>query len=414
MSYTFKRRVTVGKGSKITDAPYLATPVGWPVKATIDEGVGVAFVGARPHVARSNGPIDLEKKFMLWLLALLAVAWSAYATIAAPRVGFAESIVLVVVLGFAAAAVAHYVLFKPIRVLVLRAEAVGAGDFTRRLRVQRHDEIGSLALAMDTMCDQLEAAKLAADDHIAALDQLRHSDRVATLGRLASSVAHELGNPLNVIELRAQLITSGDATTLAQAQQNAAVIVEQSRRMTRIIGEILSFVRVRPATISRLDLVSVLRKAIALSEHISKKHKTQVVLEVPATHIEVDGDADKLLQVAVNLMVNGMQAMPHGGTVNVAIRDEHRAPIDDPEGEHRHYVCVEFRDRGTGIAPDELGKVFEPFFSTKSSDGGTGLGLSVAQGIAREHEGWISVESELGQGASFVVHLPQAGLEGES
>jgi two-component system NtrC family sensor kinase len=362
--------------------------------------------------ARSR--VDLEKRFRLWLLALVAATCAIYAALAPSRFGLGESIVLMGALGMVAATVAHHVLFKPIRVLVLRAEAVGAGDFTRRLRVDRRDEIGSLALAMDTMCDQLEAAKLAADDHIAALDQLRHSDRVATIGRLVSSVAHELGNPLNVIELRAQLIYSGDCATLEQARQNAGVIVEQTRRMTAIIGEILSFARIRPTSISRLDLASVLCKAITLSQHISRKHKTQIVFHAPATRIEIDGDADKLLQVAVNLIVNGLQAMPHGGAVNIRLGDEHCAPIDDPAGEHRHYVRVEVSDGGVGIAADNLAKVFEPFFSTKIADGGTGLGLSVAQGIAREHEGWLSVESELGHGSTFVVHLPKAGAQGGS
>jgi two-component system, NtrC family, sensor kinase len=355
--------------------------------------------------------MGLEKKFMLWLLALLLVTCAAYAALPSARSGFGESIMLLASLGLLAATVAHFVLFKPLRVLVMRAEAVGAGDFTKRLRVERRDELGSLAIAMDTMCDQLETAKFATDDHLAALDQLRHSDRIATLGRLASSVAHELGNPLNVIELRAQLICSGDAATLEHARQNAAVIVEQTRRMTSIIGEILSFARIRPTTISRLDLVSVLHKAITLSEHVSKKHRTQIVFEAPPAGIEIDGDADKLLQVAVNLIVNGKQAMPQGGAIKIALRDEQRRPIDDPEGDLRDYARVEITDGGVGIAPDDLAKVFEPFFSTKIADGGTGLGLSVAQGIAREHDGWLSVESELGHGATFVVHLPKAGGE---
>jgi two-component system, NtrC family, sensor kinase len=260
--------------------------------------------------------------------------------------------------------------------------------------------------------DQLEAAERAHEEHVAALDQLRHSDRIATLGRLASSVAHELGNPLNVIELRAQLITSGAATTLEQAQQSAAVIVEQTRRMTRIIGEVLSFARMQPARIARTDLTMVLRKALALSQHISKKHGTNIQLELPETAVELDGDADKLLQIIVNLVVNGIQATLGGGTLSVRIDEEHRAALDDPDGKHRRYVRVDVADHGVGIPGDLLSKVFDPFFSTRTAEGGTGLGLSVAQGIAREHEGWISVTSELGRGSTFKVYLPKHGLRG--
>ena len=171
---------------------------------------------------RSNDGMGLEKKFVLWLSAVLAVGTVVYSLLEAERTNSIATLLVIAVVGATAWAIAHYVLFEPMRRLVVMAKAVGAGDFSKRLRFDRPDEIGSLALEMDTMCDQLEAAELVSEAHIAALEQLRHSDRIATLGRLASSVAHELGNPLNVIELRAQLITSGDTATLHQAQQNAA------------------------------------------------------------------------------------------------------------------------------------------------------------------------------------------------
>jgi two-component system NtrC family sensor kinase len=356
--------------------------------------------------------MDLEKRFALWLSALLAASCVIYLTVQTHRTNVMLPIVLSIVVAALASAIAHYVLFKPIRQLVVMAKGVGSGDFSKRLRFDRNDEIGSLAFEMDTMCDQLQAAQAAADARIVALDQLRHSDRISTLGRLASSVAHELGNPLNVVELRAQLITSGAASTLAQAQQSAAVITEQTRRMTRSIGEILSYARMQPAKISRLDLVGVVRQAIALSEHTSKKHRASIRFEAPKTEIEIEGDADKLLQIIVNLVSNGMQAMPAGGMLNVSLCDERRPPLDDPDGATRRYVCVDVADHGVGIPADVIGKVFEPFFSTRAADGGTGLGLSVAQGIAREHEGWISVESELGRGSSFKVHLPRQDVKG--
>jgi two-component system NtrC family sensor kinase len=359
-----------------------------------------------------NDRMDLETRFALCIFVLLAVSCGIYLTINAHSPSLMLPVVMSIGVAVLAWAIAHYVLFKPFRQLVVMAKAVGSGDFSKRLGFERKDEIGSLAFEMDTMCDQLQAALAASEAHIIALDQLRHSDRVATLGRLASSVAHELGNPLNVIELRAQLIATGAVGTLAQAQQSADVITEQTRRMTRIISEILSFARVQPAKISRLDLVAVVRKAIALSEHTSKKHKASISFDVPKTVIEIDGDADKLLQIMVNLMVNGMQSMPAGGTLNVSLRDEQRSPIDDPEAEPRDYVYVDVVDHGVGIAADVIDKVFEPFFSTKGADSGTGLGLSVAQGIAHEHAGWITVESELGRGSSFKVHLPRCEAKG--
>jgi signal transduction histidine kinase len=350
--------------------------------------------------------MDLETRFVLVLSAVLGVG-TTYLALAVQGASIALALTVALGIGLFTTLIAHFGLFNPIRRLVEMARAVRAGDFSERLRFGRGDEIGTLAFEMDAMCDQLEAGQRATNEHLATLDQLRHSDRIATLGRLASSVAHELGNPLNVIELRAQLIASDDIATSEQVQYSARVIVEQTRRMTRIIDEILSFARIHPAKTSRLDLRSVLRKAIAVSEHTARRLRTRIAYAAPAGSLEIDGDADRLLQVFVNLIVNAAQAMPEGGEVRVRVHDDEMlAPIDDPTGAHRAYLCIVVSDDGVGIPAELVAKVFEPFISTKVADGGTGLGLSVAQGIAREHDGWISVESELGDGASFKVLLP--------
>ncbi len=261
---------------------------------------------------------------------------------------------------------------------------------------------------------QLETARKASDALIQALDQLRHSDRVATIGRLASSVAHELGNPLNVIEMRAQLLVAGDVTTLADARDNASIIVSQARRMTRIIGEILSFARRQPPHLSELDLVSVVRNAIALSEHTARKRLLSIRFEPGPTSVDVHGDGDKLLQIVVNLVLNGVEATEAGGVVQVGVRNAPGALRHDPFGIEEPYVCIDVIDHGIGIPQESISKVFDPFFSTKLANEGTGLGLSIAQGIAKEHEGWIEVESTVGCGSHFTVYLPRDGRKDSS
>lgn len=357
--------------------------------------------------AHSSLGMNIERKFILGLVLVLGAGCMAIYAFWISQTSLMAPLAVVLGVGVLASAVAHYSLFRPVRQLVVMARAVGAGDFSKRLNLDRRDEIGSLAAEMDAMCDQLEVARCAAEAHIVALEQLRHSDRVATLGRLASSVAHELGNPLNVIELRAQMIASGDVDTLSQAQFNATVIEEQAQRMTRIIGQVLSFARRQPAQLVRLDLVSVLRKAISLTEHISKQHKATLQLQVHRSRIELAGDRDKLLQVIVNLLVNGIQASPQNALVRIRTSEMTRAAADDPDGETHSYVCIEVIDQGAGIEEHLLSKIFDPFFSTRLAAGGTGLGLSVAQGIALEHEGWIVASSEAQQGACFKVYLPK-------
>ncbi len=177
---------------------------------------------------------------------------------------------------------------------------------------------------------------------------------------------------------------------------------------------ILSFARRQPARLARFDLVSLVRKAIVLCEHTSRKCETSIQLDAPEAALEIEGDGDKLLQIIVNLVMNGIQAMPRGGMLKLHVCEELCAPADEPDAAPREYLCIDVTDHGVGIPPDLVSGIFEPFFSTRSADGGTGLGLSVAMGIAQEHEGWISVESERVRGSSFRVHLPKFGLRSDA
>ena len=370
---------------------------------------------------------SVEKKLFLALITLLSSAcllfnvWehrrvqAATESLGPEARAFAREVLaanaiatIVLTLGVAAITVgiARFVLLVPLRRLVAMARAVRDGDFRHRLGMSRDDDIGQLAKEMDATCDKLEAAQRATESHIAALEQLRHSDRISTLGRLAASMAHELGTPLNVVELRAQMIASGETATLADIRKDAAIIVQQAQRMTRIIDEVLSFARRRPPKLSRVDLVDVVQRAIALSAQTAKKRSVVVQLDAPSAGMDIEGDADKLLQIVLNLVINGAQAM-RGGALTVGVRDVHRPPENDPDGPFGRYACIDVVDQGVGIEKECLPRIFEPFFSTKSADEGTGLGLSIAQGIAREHEGWISVVSEAGRGAAFSVYLPR-------
>jgi len=373
------------------------------------------------------GVLNVEKKLALALLATLAPAcllfnvWEhrrvqAVAASLPPEASaiarelLSASVMASVAVIFGvtaiAVAIAHFVLLEPLRQVFVMARAVRNGDLGHRLRLNRNDEIGQLASEMDGTCDELEAAQHATEAHIAALEQLRHSDRISTLGRLAASVAHELGTPLNVVELRAQMIASGETASADDTRHDATIIVQQAQRMTRIINEVLSFARRRPPKLQRVDLVEVVRRAIALSAQTAKKRNVVVRLDAAGGGVIIEGDADKLLQIVLNLVINGAQAMS-GGVLTVGVRHVRHAPENDPGGPEESYACIDVVDQGTGIAKESLTKIFEPFFSTKSADEGTGLGLSIAQGIAREHEGWISVVSEAGRGAAFSVYLPE-------
>jgi signal transduction histidine kinase len=237
------------------------------------------------------------------------------------------------------------------------------------------------------------------------LEQLRHADRLGTLGRLASTVAHELGTPLNIIGARATMIAAGEVTG-EDVRENARIIAEQSTRMARILGEILTFSRRAPMTFTELDLSEVVEKAMTLASWLAKKDGP-VKLQVSGSGGHVRGDAGKILQVLMNLILNGLQAMPAGGTLRVRLRTESCTPRGASVDTKQPYARIDVMDEGAGIPGKILPRVFEPFFTTKPATEGTGLGLAIAQGIALEHGGWIDVESKAGHGACFTVRLPR-------
>jgi two-component system NtrC family sensor kinase len=296
---------------------------------------------------------------------------------------------------------------RPAEMLIEQARRVGAGDLTARLDLPRRDELGVLAHEMNAMCDQLAVARARIDEEvagrIAALEQLRHADRMRTIGQLASGIAHELGTPLNVVAGRARMIATRELAG-DDALESARVIGEQAERMTRIIRQLLDFARGRKPEKGEEDLWRIVDRTMELLQPMARKRGVTLVCgERGPAPVEVD--ATQLQQVLANLVVNGIDAMPEGGELHVSVGRRALSPPDG--GPARPMTCVDVRDRGEGIPPEHLPRVFEPFFSTKGVGEGTGLGLSVSWGIVAEHGGWIGVQSRVGEGSCFTVALPE-------
>jgi signal transduction histidine kinase len=283
---------------------------------------------------------------------------------------------------------------RPIGRLVAVARRIGSGDLASRVVFGQRDELAALAHEMNTMADRLAVA----------LEQLRRADRLATVGTLASGVAHELGTPLNVILLRAKRAAAGDGE---DGPESARVIVEQSERMTRIIRQLLDFARPRKPVRAPADVRALARGALAMLEPLAKKRGVSLAVENGAAPATASVDAGQLQQVLTNLAMNGMQAMPRGGALTVSVGAVRARPPAPAEAAEDDYVRIDVRDEGDGIPAENLPRLFEPFFTTKEVGEGTGLGLPVSHGIVREHGGWIAVSTELGRGSCFSVFLPQ-------
>ncbi|MCW5781918.1 MAG: PAS domain S-box protein [Nitrospirales bacterium] len=223
-------------------------------------------------------------------------------------------------------------------------------------------------------------------------DQLRKTERLAELGTLASGMAHEIGTPMNVILGRAELLMrkAQDERT----RKGLETIVTQVERITKIMNQLLSFARKRPAVRQAVNLEAVMIDVLdVLQERLGKQH-IQVKKTVSPQLPKVLADPDHMNQVLLNLILNSCQAMGDGGTLNLALH-----PTDD-------MVELTVQDTGSGIPQEQLAKIFDPFFSTKAVGEGTGLGLTVVHGILQEHQGAIRVASVPGQGTTFIVSLP--------
>jgi len=305
--------------------------------------------------------------------------------------------VIVVLCGGLAMVLGGWFVGRPIQRLCEQARRVGAGDLSTRLDLEQRDEIGELGREIDVMCDRLAAT----------LEQLRHADRLKTVGQLASGVAHELGTPLNVVSARAKMIATKEVIG-EETVHSARVITEQATRMTAIIRELLDFSRRRGPTLAIGDLRDVAERTATMLHTLAEKRRVALEVEVGGEPLPVRLDAAQLQQALTNLVVNALQATPHGG--RVAVRVERGARLNGMRAGVGDQSAVQLvvEDNGRGIHAEALPHIFEPFFTTKDVGEGTGLGLSVAYSIVRDHGGWIDVRSEPGKGTRFAVFLPEA------
>ncbi len=312
------------------------------------------------------------------------------------------SVVLVYVAGV-------YWVARPLDQLIAKTERIATGDFGDPLPIRGKDELSQLAHALNDMSARLATQQQRIQAETAArlttLEQLRHADRLKTVGRLAAGLAHELGTPLNVISGRAGLISSGRLSS-EEVTSSAKTIKAEADRVTTIIRQLLDFARPGKSQRSPVEINELLQHTVALIEPLAEKRGVRLI-SPSSPDVSVSADRGQLQQVLTNILVNAVQSMPEGGEVTATVTEcDARPPVAEPSATKR-CVAIAIRDQGPGISPEQREQIFEPFFTTKEVGEGTGLGLSIAYGIVQEHGGWIDVESTPGQGSLFTVYLPQ-------
>ena len=287
----------------------------------------------------------------------------------------------------------------PVHNLIETAGRVAAGDFSSRSIVSGKDEIAQLSKAMNTMIANLSRA----------MEQLRHADRMNTVGQLSSGVAHELGTPLHVVLGRAKAVLADDTCTEG-IRSNAETIVRQGDRMSHIIRQLLTFAHAKNVKKRTTNIVGIVDEAAAMVRPMAKKHQVEISLSFPQETLIVDVDPTQIQQVLSNLLVNAIQASQSNTEVKLRVA---RMTVPTEHGDPKivrledgNYAVCSVEDEGHGIDAQNLEHIFEPFFTTKEVGKGTGLGLSIAQGIALEHGGRILVSSNKGPGSCFYLFLP--------
>lgn len=221
--------------------------------------------------------------------------------------------------------------------------------------------------------------------------EVERTRRLAAVGRLAAGVAHEIRNPLSSIKGFATYFKER-YSDMEEDRRTAEIMIREVDRLNRVIGELLEFAR--PMTLDRKPVQPgvIVRHALKMVEARAADQEVLIDSRIHSSPVPMDGD--RMAQVMLNLLLNGLEAMPGGGTLSVTV------DVDDPN----RYARFRVRDTGKGIAPDDLTHVFDPYFTTKSS--GTGLGLAVVHKIVESHGGEVQVESEQGKGTTFTVLLP--------
>jgi len=228
----------------------------------------------------------------------------------------------------------------------------------------------------------------------------RRQDRLAAIGRMAASIAHEIRNPLAAMRGSIQMLRSEMDNDSSQTEL-MEIILRESDRLNRIITDFLNYARPRSLTQARVDLGDLLHQTFALMRHSPEIGADQTIVEeLPGEQLFAEADEGQLKQVFWNLSRNALQAMPEGGTLRATL-----------ERNSDTRLRISFSDTGCGMSPDQVEHLFEPFSSTT---GGTGLGLSIVYQIIRDHGGTINVRSRVGQGTTITVELPEAATNGDA
>jgi two-component system NtrC family sensor kinase len=315
-----------------------------------------------------------------------------------------------------------FVVHRPVRELTVGTQRLAQGNLEHRLAVRSSDELGDLAASFNTMAadlararDELTSWNRTLEERVEqktgelkrAHEHVLQVEKMASIGKLAAIVAHEINNPLSGILTYTKLMkkwlvqSPWDEARREEVRSSLELIESESRRCSEIVKNLLTFARARPMNIEKSRLNALVERCVKLVGHQLALSNIQLSLELDCDLPVVQCDPSQIEQVFLALMMNAIDALPRGGNLWVRTR---------PAAAPNHSVEVQIQDDGVGIAPDVVPHLFEPFFTTKERGHGVGLGLAISKGIIERHHGTIDVQSEHGRGTTFTILLPVSRL----
>lgn len=307
-----------------------------------------------------------------------------------------------------------YVYNRPIKKISRGIEELGKGNLDYKIGIDSHNELGEMALQFNEMSSKLDSAYKEIKEWSETLNikvnekteelkkiykQVNQIEKLASLGKLSATVAHELNNPLEGILTYSRLIIK----KLKKEQKDDEyskileflnLIAEESARCGGIVKDLLLFSHRGDDEFTLENINTIIEKSILLINHHLEINKIKLNKEVPDEQIQVIGDGQKIQQALISLLINAIESMPGGGCIKVSANTS------------TENVIIRITDEGHGISEKDLPHIFEPFYSTKQKTKGTGLGLSVVYGIIEQHKGKIEVENTSPEGTTFKITLP--------
>ncbi len=248
---------------------------------------------------------------------------------------------------------------------------------------------------------QLLATQGELKEHIAAQRmaerRLVQAAKLAAVGEMAAGIAHELNNPLTTVSGFTEL-TLEEVAPDTRLHADLELVLREAHRATEVVRRLLDFARQSESVRTRSDINEIVKEVLALVNHLLQTSGVQLVVDFPNGLPLVSVDRNQVKQVLLNLIHNALHAMPKGGELHISSARRSR--------DHQDWVMIMVKDTGIGISPENLERIFAPFFTTRAKEGGTGLGLSISYGLIAEHGGFIEAESQVGKGSMFSIWIP--------